>query len=126
MKEARAVIEQNRQLIKENGRLTEENEVLRKRIASMDENAINSFRDKKNAEIRDLQERLGKAETKSVRSDNLAYSEHKRADEAENKVKEMMEVPEIKKLWDVIQRNKKLFEKQVDCWINEAKKAIYK
>ena len=125
MNDARTIIEQNKQLIKEKGRLTEENEILRKRIASMDENAINSLRDKKNAEIRDLQERLSKAETKSVRSDNLAYSEHKRADEAENKVKEMMEVPEIKSMWDVIQRNKKLFEKQVDCWINEAKKAIY-
>ena len=125
MKEARAVIEQNKQLIKENGRLTEENEVLRKRIASMDENAINSLRDKKNAEIRDLQERICKAETKSVRSDNLAYSEHKRADEAENKVKEMMEVPEIRNMWDAIQRNKKVFGKQVDCWINEAKNAIY-
>lgn len=125
MNDARTIIEQNKQLIKENGRLTEENEILRKRIASMDENAINSLRDKKNAEIRDLQERLGKAESRSVRSDNLAYTEHKRADEAENKVKEIMDVPEIKNMWDVIQRNKKLFEKQVDCWINEAKKAIY-
>lgn len=125
MNDARTIIEQNKQLIKENGRLTEENEVLRKRIASMDENAINRLRDKKNAEIRDLQERLGKAESRSVRSDNLAYSEHKRADEAENKVKEMMEVPEIKSMWDVIQRNKKDFGKQVDGWINEAKNAIY-
>ena len=96
MNDARTIIEQNKQLIKENGRLTEENEVLRKRIASMDENAINRLRDKKDAEIRDLQERLGKTETRSVRSDNLAYSEHKRAVEAENKVKEMMDVPEIK------------------------------
>ena len=40
MQKASAIIEQNKQLQKENGRLTEENDVLRKRIASMDENAI--------------------------------------------------------------------------------------
>ncbi len=124
MKEARAVIEQNKQLIKENGRLTEENEVLRKRIASMDENAINSLRDKKNAEIRDLQERICKAETKSVRSDNLAYSEHKRVDEAETKVREMLSIPEIKKIWESIQQNKEAFKKQIDKWIKDGVAAI--
>ena len=36
MQNVRAIIEQNKQLLKENGRLTEENDVLRKRIASMD------------------------------------------------------------------------------------------
>ena len=40
MQNVRAIIEQNKQLIKEKGRLTEENDVLRKRIASIDENAI--------------------------------------------------------------------------------------
>ena len=40
MQKASAIIEQNKQLQKENGRLTEENDVLRKRIASIDENAI--------------------------------------------------------------------------------------
>ena len=124
MKETRAVIEQNKQLIKENGRLTEENEVLRKRIASMDENAINSLRDKKNAEIRDLQERLSKAETRSVRSDNLAYSEHKRADEAETKVREMLSIPEVKEIWESIQQNKEAFKKQIDKWIKDGVSAI--
>ncbi len=40
MQKASAIIEQNKQLQKENTRLTEENDVLRKRIVSMDENAI--------------------------------------------------------------------------------------
>ena len=40
----RAIIEQNKQLIKEKGRLTEENDVLRKRIASIDENAKGAAR----------------------------------------------------------------------------------
>lgn len=38
MKEARTIIEQNKQLQKENGRLTEENNGLKKRITSIDEN----------------------------------------------------------------------------------------
>lgn len=40
MQNASAIIEQNKQLLKENGQLTEENDVLRKRISLMDENAI--------------------------------------------------------------------------------------
>ena len=124
MKEAGAIIEQNKQLIKENGRLAEENDILRKRIASMDENAIARLRDKKNAEIRDLQERLGKAETKSVRSDNLAYSEHKRAESAENQVREMLSIPQIKEIWESIQQNKEAFKKQIDKWIKDGVAAI--
>lgn len=54
MQNVRAIIEQNKQLLKENGRLTEENDVLRKRIASMDKNAIIRLRDKKDAEIKEL------------------------------------------------------------------------
>ena len=50
MQNARVIIEQNKQLQKENGRLTEENNGLKKRIASIDENAITRFRDQKNAE----------------------------------------------------------------------------
>ena len=51
MQNASAIIERNKQLQKENGRLTEENDVLRKRIASIDEKAITRLRDKKDAEI---------------------------------------------------------------------------
>jgi regulator of replication initiation timing len=98
MQNVRVIIEQNKQLLKENGRLTEENGVLRKRIASMDENAITRLRDKKNAEIKDLQERLGKAESEAVRSSNIASRERQRADKAEGQIKEMLGIPEIKKI----------------------------
>ena len=73
MKEAGAIIEQNKRLQQENARLTEENDVLRKRIASIDENAITRLRDKKDAEIKELQERVGKAESEAVRSGNKTY-----------------------------------------------------
>lgn len=44
MQNVRVIIEQNMRLQKENGRLTEENNGLRKRIASIDENAITRLR----------------------------------------------------------------------------------
>ena len=114
MQNVRAIIEQNKQLQKENGRLTEENDILRKRIASMDENAITRLRDKKDAEIKELQERLGKAESEAVRSGNKAYREHQRAENAENKVREMLDIPEIKEIWESILQNKEAFRKQID------------
>ena len=124
MQNVRDIIEQNKQLQKENGRLTEENDVLRKRIASMDENAITRLRDKKDAEIKELQERLGKAESETVRSGNKAYSEHQKAESAEKKLREMLDIPEIKEIWESIQRNKEDFSKQIDKWIENGVAAI--
>lgn len=124
MKEAGAIIEQNKQLQKENARLTEENDVLRKRIASIDENAINRLRDKKDAEIKELQERVGKAESEAVRSGNKAYSEHQRAENAESQVREMLGIPEIKEIWESIQQNNEAFRKQIDKWIKDGVAAI--
>jgi len=124
MQNVRAIIEQNKQLQNENGRLTEENDVLRKRIASMDENAITRLRDKKDAEIKELQERLGKAESETVRSGNKAYSEHQRAENAETKVRELLGIPEIKEIWESILQNKEAFRKQIDKWIKDGVAAI--
>lgn len=124
MQNVRAIIEQNKQLLKENNRLTEENDVLRKRIASMDENAIIRLRNQKDAEIKNLHERLDKAESETVRSGNMAYSEHQRADEAKSQIKEMLDIPEIKKIWVCIQQNKKAFWQQIEQWIGNAITAI--
>lgn len=124
MKEARTIIEHNKQLQHENARLTEENFILRKRIASMDENAITRLHDKKNAEIKELQERVGKAESEAVRSGNKAYSEHQRAENAESQVREMLGIPEIKEIWESIQQNKENFLKQIDKWIKDGVAAI--
>ena len=124
MHKASAIIEQNKQLQKENARLTEENNGLKKRIASIDENAIIRLRDKKDAEIKELQEQLGKAESEAVRSGNKAYSEHKRAETAESQVREMFDIPEIKEIWESIQQNKEAFRKQIDKWIEDGVAAI--
>ena len=104
--------------------MTEENDILRKRIASMDENAITRLRDKKDAEIKELQERLGKAESEAVRSGNKAYREHQRAENAENQVREMLDIPEIKKIWESIQQKKEAFLRQIDKWIEDGVAAI--
>ena len=104
MQNVRAIIEQNKQLQKENGRLTEKNDVLRKRISSMDENAITRLREKKDAEIKELQGRLDKAESEAVRSDNVVSRERQRADKAEGQIKEMLGIPEIKEIWEGIQQ----------------------
>lgn len=124
MQNVRAIIEQNKQLIKEKGRLTEENDVLRKRIASIDENAITQLRDRKDTEIKELQEQLGKAKSEAVHSGKKAYSEHQRAENAESQVREILDIPEIKKIWDCIQQNKKAFWQQIEQWIGNAITAI--
>ena len=124
MQNVRAIIEQNKQLQKENYRLNEENDVLRKRIASMDENAITRLRDKKDAEIKELQGLLDEAESEAVRSDNKAYSEHQRAENAESQVREMLGIPEIKEIWESIQQKKEAFTKQIDQWIEDGIAAI--
>ena len=104
--------------------MTEENNGIKKRIASIDENAITRLRDKKDAEIQDLQKQLGKAESEAVRSGNKAYNEHKRAENAESQVKEMLAIPEIKEIWESIQQNKEAFKKQIDKWIEDGVAAI--
>ncbi len=126
MKDASAIIEQNKQLLKENHILSAENVGLKKRISSMDENAIHDLRKQKDAEIERLQKERDRANNHAVCSDNLASKEHQRADEAELRIKEMLDVPEIKELWNSIQQNKKAFWQQVDQWIANAKQAIYR
>lgn len=105
MQNVRVIIEQNKRLQKENCRLTEENNGLRKRIASIDENAITRLRTRKDAEIDKQEKELQKAESEAVRSDNMAYSKHQRAESAESQVREMLGIPEIKEIWDGIQQN---------------------
>ena len=82
------------------------------------------MRNEKNAEIEKLNKRLQSAGAESVREYNRANMEHNRAEKAENLIKEMMEVPEIRKIWDSIQQNKKAFLQQLDQWINDALAAI--
>lgn len=46
------------------------------------------------------------------------------AENAENQIREMLGIPEIKKVWDCIQQNKKAFWQQIEQWIGNAITAI--
>lgn len=124
MQNVRAIIEQNKQLQKENHILSAENAGLKKRISSMDENAINNLREQKDAEIERIQKEYDRVNDHAVRSDNLASKEHQRAESAESQVREMLGIPKIKEIWDSIQQNKKDFLRQLDQWISDAIAAI--
>ena len=124
MQNVRAIIEQNKQLQKANEQLTVENKMLKDKISTIDDTAINNLRKQKNAEIDELNERLQKAESNAVRSGNMAYSEHQRAIKAEEKLQEVMDIPEINKLWNSIQQKRKVFWQQINQWITDAISAI--
>ncbi len=124
MKDARAIVEQNKHLRHENLELTADNTYLKQRIASIDGNAIAILRDEKNEEIAELQKQLERANTNASRSNNIANRERQRADNAENQVMEMLAIPEIRQTWDTIQQNKQAFWKQIDLWIKDGVAAI--
>ena len=125
MKDARAIIRQNMQLQKSNELVTAENRRLKEKISSMDEAAINKLRKEKDEEIARLKAERDKAFSNEIHSNNMAFRERQRADNAESQLKGMLSIPEIKGLWDSIQQNRKVFWQQVDRWIGDAKKAIY-
>ena len=125
MKDARTIVEQNKHLRHENLELTADNTYFKQRIASIDENAIAVLRDEKNEEIAELQKQLERANTDASRSNIIASRERQRADNAENQVKEMLAIPEIRQMWNIIQQNKQTFWQQINQWIDDAKAAIY-
>lgn len=124
MKDANAIIERNKQLQKQNERLTQENEALKTKIKGIDASAIEKLRKTKDAAINELQKQLDKAERQVVLTENRASREHQRADKAESQVREMLSIPEIKEIWESIQQNKKDFLKQIDRWIKDGVAAI--
>ena len=107
-------IEQNRRLHEANEKLTAENARLKEKLALVDENAV-----------RKLQSELAEANNRAEESDRAASMERSRADKAEDQIREMLSVPEIRDLWEIIERNKAAFRRQVDQWISDAAKALY-
>jgi hypothetical protein len=124
MKDARAIIRQNKQLQKANELVIAEITRLKEKISTMDETAINKLRKEKDEEITILKAERDKAFSNEIHSNNMASRERQRADNAERQLYEMLSIPEIKGLWDAIQQNRKVFWQQVDRWIGDAKKAI--
>ena len=106
-------IEQNRILHEANEKLTAENTRLKEKLASVDETAV-----------RKLQAECESANRRAERADRIATGERRRASDAEEKVHEMLAIPEIKEIRETVRRNKEAFQKQINQWITDATKAI--
>ena len=74
--------------------------------------------------VRKLREECEAANKRAERADRIATRERGRANDAEAKVREMLAIPEIKDIWDTIQRNKEAFKRQINLWLADAAKAI--
>lgn len=123
-KNIHTIIEENKQLRKANERLTVENNGLKEKISTMDDTAISNLHKQKDEEIKALQIECNRANAHATKSDNMATREHQRAENAESQIQAMMAIPEIKEMWEGIQRNMKVFWRQINKWIEEGVAAI--
>ena len=121
------ISEENKRLKGENQRLTKENDNLKGNLASVDENAVRKLRmdlnaanqHAENADLATAQEK-----EKTNREWLRAEQERKRADNAEDQVREILSVPEIKQFWEMILRQKAFLE-EMNQRIAKAVKALY-
>ena len=113
-------IEQNRKLHEANEKLATENARLKEKLASVDENAVKKLR----TELDAAGKRADKSDRAATLERNLANRERNRADKAENQIREMLSVPEIGRIWEIILRQK-AFLQEMKQWISDAAKALY-
>jgi|GEM_PF-4005214 len=111
----------------ENQRLTKENDNLKGKLASVDENAVRKLRMDLNAanqraENADLATAQEKERTNQERY--RAEQERKRADNAEDQVREILSVPEIRDFWEMTLRQKAFLE-EMNQRIAKAVTALY-
>jgi hypothetical protein len=119
--------EENKQLKGVNQRLTKENDNLKGKLASVDENAVRKLRTElaaanqraENADLATAQEK-----EKTNREWRRAEQERNRADNAEAQVREILSVPEIKEFWERILRQKAFLE-EMHRRIAKAVTALY-
>ncbi|MDO4160179.1 MAG: MobV family relaxase [Prevotellaceae bacterium] len=125
MKNANEIAKQNQRLHETNTKLAAQNEKLKDKISSIDETAIRKLRKEKDEEINKLRAIVNGAQSKIDRANDNAYMEKKRADKTEELLREVFSIPEIKDLWNSIQRNKAAFWNQIEIWIKSAISAVY-
>ena len=126
-KEIYDISEENKRLKGANQRLTKENESLKGKLASVDENAVRQLRTElaaanKRVENADLATAQEKERTNQER--RRTEQERNRADNAEAQVREMLSIPEIKKFWELVLR-KKAFLEEMNQRIAKAATALY-
>jgi hypothetical protein len=126
-KEIYDISEENKRLKEVNQRIAKENDSLKGKLASVDENAVRKLRTEldaanKRAENADLATAREKQRTNQERL--RAEQERNRADNAEAQVREILSVPEIKQFWEMILRQKAFLE-EMHQRIAKAVKALY-
>lgn len=119
--------EENKQLKGVNQRLTQENDNLKGKLASVDENAVRKLRTdlaaaNQRAENADLA--IAQEKERTNQEWRRAEQERNRADDAEAQVREILSVPEIKQFWEMILRQKAFLE-EMNQRIAKAVKALY-
>ena len=119
--------EENKQLKGVNQRLTKENDSLKGKLASVDENAVRKLRTdlaaaNQRAENADLA--VAQEKERTNQEWRRAEQERNRADDAEAQVREILSVPEIKQFWERILRQKAFLE-EMNQRIAKAVKALY-
>lgn len=124
MKDARAIVEKDKELKKQNERLSQENSNLKSKLSQVDETAIEKLRQQKDRYISQLEADLNTANRNTARANSDATQANIRANKATEQLEEMFAVPQIKEIWDTIQQNKKAFARQLDQWIAGALNAI--
>ena len=119
--------EENKQLKGVNQRLAKENDNLKGKLASVDENAVRKLRTElaaanQRAENADLA--VAQEKERTNQEWRRAEQERNRADDAEAQVREILSVPEIKQFWERILRQKAFLE-EMNQRIAKAVKALY-
>lgn len=120
MKDANVIIEKNKQLQQQNERLTKENTRLKDRLSAIDETAIETLRRQKDRRINELEKDLNRVSAEARQATSEATHARIREKQLAGQLQEMLDVPEIKELWDAIQQNKRAIELQINQWIADA------
>ena len=126
-KEIYDISEENKRLKGVNQRLIKENDNLKGKLASVDENAVRKLRTElvaanQRAENADLA--IAQEKERTNQEWRRAEQERNRADDAEAQVREILSVPEIKQFWEMILRQKAFLE-EINQRIAKAVTALY-
>lgn len=124
MKDANAIIEQNKQLQEQNEKLVQENNRLKDKLSQVDETAIEKLRQQKDKYIRNLQGELDRANADAGKATSESMQARKQAQGMAEQLREMLSVMEIKEIWESIQQEKKAIQQQIDQWIGKALNTI--
>ena len=124
MKDARAIVEKDKQLKRQNERLIQENNNLKSKLSQIDETAIEKLRQQKDGRISQLESELKAANRDTAKAMSDYTQANIRANKATEQLEKMLAVPEIRDMWNTIKRRREVLSRQFDKWIARALDAI--